>query len=526
LSRRLPLARLALLARLARASRPSALTTACAAGAFVAISTLSATEASASPLIDALGPVGGEGGANGVVSGASASSTYFNPALLLDAGEDLLVGYGAIAEQIGVTLDGRPRGDVPSIVSGRDILGADGVPIANDTVPTEWLRSGCVGGTGAGDCPPPGFGKRPRQAQGSSQKTRTYLALGIVKHVVPDRFSIGMYALLPFSGFTSARSFYVDEREALFSNSLHPELYGDRLTSLSFAFGAAFKILPTLSLGASVSLGFTNSAGASTYVRDSTNYDQLLLNDSIKTQLEVSPTLGVRWLPTPWLRIGGTLHAPERFVVDTTISATLPSGTESSTSRHDVYDYMPWTAVFGAEADVAKHGAWSMKLVASVKYAMWSSYEDRHGQRPASEDPALAWKDTLTVAIGTRQHFGDARAWLDLRYVPSPVPDQVGRTNYVDNTRIGLVAGVDLKTNLVQTRLRPGLAFFVDRLIPRHATKDDSRLVDELPDGAVFGSTHDPVPGAKGLQTNNPGWPGFGSRGWVYGATVTLSMPL
>lgn len=487
---------------------------------------LGARESAASPLIDAMGPVNGEGGASAVVSGASVSSTYFNPALLIDGEEELLIGYAAISEQIGVTLDGRRSGDVPEIVSGRDILGADGVPISNATVPTNWLRVGCAGGTGAGDCPPPGFGQRPRQAQGTSQKTRTYLALGISKHVVPDRFSIGMYALLPFSGFTSARSFYADEREALFSNSLHPELYGDRLTSLSFVFGGAFKILPTLSLGASVSLGFTNSAGASTYVRDSTNYDTLLLNDSIKTEVEVSPTLGVRWIPARWLRVGGALHAPERFVVDTTISGTLPSGTESSSTRHDVYDYMPWTVVIGAEADVAKRGRWSMSLAASAKYAMWSSYVDRHGQSPRDYGADLAWKDTLTVALGTRQHFGDLHAWLDVRYAPSPVPDQVGRSNYVDNDRVGLVAGVELKTSFVHTKFRPGLALFVDRLIERHVTKDDARIVDELPDGAVFGSTHDPVAGAKGLQTNNPGWPGFASRGWVWGGVITLTMPL
>jgi hypothetical protein len=491
-----------------------------------ALVVLAPAAADASPLIDLVGPIGSEGGAQGVVSGGAASSSYFNPALLLDADEELLIGFAGIAEQVGVTLDGRRGGDVPSLVSGRDILGPDGTPIANSTVPSDWLRSGCHGGTGAGDCPPPGFAARPRQAQGSGQKNRAYLALGIVKHLVPDRFTLGMYALIPFSGFTSARSFYPDEREALFSNSLHPELTGDRLTSLSFVFGAAFKILPTLSLGAGLSLGFTNSAGASTYVRDSTNYDTLLLNDSIKTTVEVAPTVGVRWLATKWLRIGAAVHAPEHFIVDTTISATLPSGTESSTSRHDVYDFMPWIVSFGAEGDVAHKGDWSMTAVGSVKYAMWSSYLDRHGASPADYGKEFAWKDTLTVAVGMRHHFGTARAWLDVQYVPSPVPDQVGRSNYVDNDKVGVVAGVDVLKTVGQTKLRPGLNVFVNRLLPRHVTKDDTKIVDELPDGSVYGSTHDPVPGAKGLQTNNPGWPGFASRGWVWGAVMTLSVPL
>jgi hypothetical protein len=56
--------------------------------------------------------------------------------------------------------------------------------------------------------------------------------------------------------------------------------------------------------------------------------------------------------------------------------------------------------------------------------------------------------------------------------------------------------------------------------------KDDSRILDELPDGSIFGSTHEPVPGAQGLQTNNPGWPGFASEGWVWGGGITLGVPL
>jgi len=47
---------------------------------------------------------------------------------------------------------------------------------------------------------------------------------------------------------------------------------------------------------------------------------------------------------------------------------------------------------------------------------------------------------------------------------------------------------------------------------------------DELPDDAQVGG--DPVATAQGLQTNNPGWPGFASRGWVLGGTVSLTVAL
>jgi hypothetical protein len=72
------------------------------------------------------------------------------------------------------------------------------------------------------------------------------------------------------------------------------------------------------------------------------------------------------------------------------------------------------------------------------------------------------------------------------------------------------------------------------RLLPRHQSKlptptradgknlAPERVKDELPDDAELGG--DPLDGAQGLQTNNPGWPGFGSEGWILGATVYVSL--
>ena len=485
-----------------------------------------ARTAHASPVMDTAGSIGDNAGAQGVVSGPGPASTYFNPALLVDADETALVSLAMISEQLGVTLDGRRGGDVPLVVGGRDILGPGLAPIPNDVVPTPWLRDGCPPGTQAGTCPPPGFGARPRQAQGTSGKTRTYLALGFVKHLIQDRFSVGAYAMLPLSSFTTANGFYADEREALFSNSLHPALYGDRLTAISLAVGAAFKLLPELSIGIGFSLLLANAASSSTYVRDTTNYDTLLLDNSVTTHVDVSPMAGVRWTPVRWLRIGGTIHSPESFTIDTTITSALPSGTESGASRHEVYDWMPWRISFGAEGDVIQQGRYTMSITGSVQYALWSAYQDRHGQLPTVYGGDLAWKDTMRGALGVRHKYGPVRGFIDLAYAPSPVPDQIGQSNYVDNDRVGILAGADFDLHLGRTHIRPGFQLMANRLVPRHVAKDDKRIRDELPDGSILGATRDPVPGASGLQTNNPGWPGFGSEGWLLGGAFTLSIPL
>ena len=289
----------------------------------------------ASPISEITGAIGGNAGAQGVVSGPSAASAYFNPALLVEAEVDVLVSFGVVSEQVGVTLDGRRGGEVPLSVGDRQIVNPDLTPIPNTAVPTQWLQNGCSAGTEKGSCPPPGFSARPRQSQGSSGKTRSYLTLGFAKSILKDRLAIGAYAVLPVGSFTTARASYVDEREALFTNSLHPELYGDRLTAISLTGGIGLKLFPALSIGVGLSLGLTNSVASASYVRDSTNYDTLLLNNSIETSVSFAPIGGLRFVPASWLRFGATAHAPEQFVIDTNVTATLPSGTESKSYRSE-----------------------------------------------------------------------------------------------------------------------------------------------------------------------------------------------
>jgi hypothetical protein len=106
------------------------------------------------------------------------------------------------------------------------------------------------------------------------------------------------------------------------------------------------------------------------------------------------------------------------------------------------------------------------------------------------------------------------------------VPEQIGRSNYVDNDRIMLAAGGDIALQIGPARIRPGAQFFVNRLIYRANVKDDAMITDEVPDGSVFSTTGKAVPGSAGLQTNNPGWPGFSSEGWVWGGGITVEVPL
>ncbi|MGE0321010.1 MAG: OmpP1/FadL family transporter [Polyangiaceae bacterium] len=475
-----------------------------------------AEEAHASPLFELVGGTTGAGGFNGRVTGADAPSTYFNPALLGYAKKGFTLGVLVLSDQTEITYDGRTGGTVPLAVGNRNIVDAGGNPIPNDTVPTGWLEEGCTDSI----CTP-AFGPRPRGQGRDVGVTRSYTILGLVSPIVDRRFVLGLHALIPNGEFTTAQAFYNDEREQFFSNSLHPELYSDRLTATSLAFGAGGQITDELAVGLSFTLSLTNTANAGTYVRDPADYDQLLLSTDVKVNTAVSPHFGVVWKPSDRFSLAGTVHSEQKLVIETAFSAALPAGQESDTTRKAVHDFVPWSFGLGSEVGLTD----DTSLVGGVSYTLWSDYIDRHGQVPGDVyGDDYAWKNTFAFTFGARQHIDNVTAFIDLGYTPTPVPEQTGRSNYVDNDRLSATAGANFEFEAFGLRFRPEFQIQGHHLLDRYQKKDDSKLRDEVPDDSVVASTGNPLPGREGLQTNNPGWPGFSSGGWLYGGAASLTL--
>lgn len=474
--------------------------------------------ASASPLFELVGGTLGPGGFNARVTGADAHSTYFNPSLLPHAEQGFGLGFLVVSDQISLTLDGRPSGNVPLRVGERGIVDGAGVPIPDDTVPTDWLENGCDTGT----CAPP-FRPRPRQADGSSGNTNGYVIIGLVSELIEERLVIGLHSIIPAGSFTTANAYHVDERAQFFSNSLHPELYSDRMTPTSLAFGVGSQIIDQLSAGLSFTLNLENIANAGTYVPDSTNYDALELSTDVEVKAGVSPHFGLTFTPTEKIAVSGTVHSPQKLEIVTKFGAALPAGAESDTTRRAVHDYLPWQFALGGDIEITDN----IGVVATAGYALWSQYEDRQGASPDDYSEGgvdLGWSDVPFFSVGGRLSVSDLNAFLDLSFQPSPVPEQVGRSNYVDNDRYGAVTGADYSFTLWDLEFRPGVQAFVHMLPERYHEKRDDLIRDELPDDAVDAQTGDAIPGRDGLQTNNPGWPGFASDGWIYGGAVTMTL--
>jgi hypothetical protein len=163
-----------------------------------------------------------------------------------------------------------------------------------------------------------------------------------------------------------------------------------------------------------------------------------------------------------------------------------------------------------------------LSVGASALYQPWSWLRTGHDEADASF-MGDAWGvrvgivDRLSAAFSLRAGVG---------YAKSPVPEQTGRTNLVDNDRLTGSVGLGYETATEIGAICIDLASRLTRLLPRtHLKRSDAvdPVYDEYPD------TVDPKTGALvgeslGFQTNNPGFPGYSSGGWVGATSVTLAL--
>jgi long-chain fatty acid transport protein len=475
--------------------------------------------AAASPLFELWGAQG-EGGHSARVLPAGAASTYFNPALLPEATADFDLGVAVVADQIGVRLRGRPSAAADVSVQSVDAERPGGGRYERYGLPTEWLQNGKPATP-----PDPSLAPRPRQGKGSGHQVRAYQLVGMVRKLLDDRLAVGLIAMIPYSEFTGAAAFYSDEREQYFSNSLHPELYADRLTATSLAFGLGARLGDMLSVGASCTLALKTVAGTPTYLGDVGRFQEIMVDSDVGVKTSVAPHFGAALALSPATRLAATVHTPQKTEIGTDFSFLLPSGLEQRAQIRFTHAYLPWTVGLGASHTLGGRAAGGVTLAATAMFARWSDYVDRHDERPAAP---YAWKDTFSGVAGLRYRRGDGGLALDVLYQPSPVPDQTGRTSYVDNDRIGAALSGTLAVSAGRVRLLLSLSAQLHRLLPRETVKlppgpaADGRVLDEVADDAVLGG--DPLPGREGLQTNNPGWPGFSSAGYVLGGGLNLGL--
>jgi len=465
--------------------------------------------AHASPLAETSGASMSENPFSARVLPSGPGSAYFNPALLPQGHSSVQLGTLLIVQDLDIELMPRPNDvDVDRAIYDARVPNPDGstsrLPIR--PLPTADLRN----------------------ARGSLDPDHHSLFLvgGVVIEPVPDTLALGVYAVVPTRAFQTQTSAFVDEREQYFENSLDFERYGQNFDTNVISMAAGVRPIHWARVGVGVTMTTQGYADNLVFVPDASDQGDMYLSTNVRVETRFRPHAGIAIEPLENLLLTSTLHLPSYNDVTGSNDLQLwnfeyPDGQDSFVQSYAYRTQTsPLRASIGAAYGITGPTEPGIGVAGSLTYARWSEYLDRHHQAPLD-----AWLDTLSAALGARWHGSTHRVGADVVFEPSPVPDQVGRTNYVDNDRLGGALAYGVTWNVEGMTLETGLQLQLHRLLARSIHKSPRAthpIVDEFP-SSVDGRTGEAIPSSAGLQTNNPGYPGFASDGWIVGGGLSVT---
>jgi hypothetical protein len=359
--------------------------------------------------------------------------------------------------------------------------------------------------------------------------------LGLTINVVPDYLVAGFYAFIPLGTYTEVQSWFSDERDQFFTNSLHATLYEDRMRAPTLAFGVSSNPIDELRIGLAFTLALKATAGAAAYAPEATGFQETIqLATDVGVIAKAAPHFSIVYEPLDELSISFTAHSPSKFEIETAFSAAFAAGggSEDSATRTTVHDYMPWILGLGGEYRLNLPQERHLDFSAGVRFELWSNYIDRQGRTPSG---IYEWSNIFVPSLGMTFRDPSFDLGLSAIYQPSPVPEQTGRTSFVDNDRIGATLTGAYKTRLVTLPLEIGLQVGAHKLLERsHEKIEDpspsrfspsvleTLVRDEVPDNLTSAGVD--ADRYEGLQTNNPGYPGYRSDGALWNASLYLKI--
>ncbi|MBN2725403.1 MAG: hypothetical protein JXR95_15165 [Deltaproteobacteria bacterium] len=438
-------------------------------------------------------------------SGTGHSSVYFNPAAI--AGFRTGISFGISYSLL------RPNISYMSKDSSFDIPGIifESIPASTATdntyirpLPTERLRN-------------------PRGNSSTFSQT-AHFHIGAVASIHENRVAIGFLALLPLSSFQTQSPFFSDEREQFFSNSLHHEMHGDRIENNMFSFAIAGKITEWLTLGAGLTMTTSAKSNTDLYLPDASNQEESYLNSSVKVGTSFVPHFSALFPVSRNFSINATVHfeSLSRTQGESYIQFwNYQEDAEPTVQKFNfVYGFEPLRASTGIKYDFKSDGL-KISTFSNIIFSKWSDYIDRHGEKPLD-----SWNDTVSISTGLKTTFGIHSLGFDLAFVPTPVPLQDGRTNYVDNSRIVFGGGYEYQFSMGGKSLSFTVYGVAHLLLKETVSKNPASsnpVIDEFPDSVnIF--TDEDVAESHGFQTNNPGFPGYTTDGWIFTAGASLKM--
>lgn len=447
---------------------------------------------------------------SGRLTAQGAEAAYYNPSRLVDQKRGATFGTSMLAGALRVDLDDRPAGiDISEEIYDARVPDGQGGrqppehrPLATDELPN-------------------------RRGSSDPSFAHPYISMGAVVPVIENRLAIGFFATLSADEFAGQRPHYVDEREQYFSNSLHFERLGDRLVGSHFAGGAGVRITDEVRVGLGASIAQDAASQNEMFSPDPTRPDRSDVNTSVSVDTRFVPHVGVDVRPGDDWRVAATVHAPYGNRVDGTSEIrfwNFPVGPDEDgvvdQELSYLYDFEPLRIGVGASR---RWGGEQRGVEAGLQlvYERWSGYVDRQGEAPVD-----TWSDIATPTATLAVDRGDTRWDGDLQFSPSPVPEQDGRSNYVDNSRWVASGGYSRTFEVLETDLEVGVHSQVQWLVRQRADKSREAtdpVFDEFPESSRADDPDETIEESLDFRTNNPGYPGYSATGLVVGAGVTVS---
>lgn len=463
-----------------------------------------------------------------IAYGDSLGVLYTNPALLPRFGEQASIGITFWKPNFHIDLAPKPVGsDVPlSLYASR--MGSD-ESLENLALPTIELLN-------------------PR-SDTRVQDPYAYVGFGTAMSLDIKGFRFASLMLIPIDSLNiaSTRMYYPTELEQYFSNQVHFTRFGEWDKVMDGLFGLAYEPIKYISIGAALKVGMRAVADVGIYVPDATVQDYTVVNNSADIKLALKPIIGIQSEPLEYLSIGlvwrhwsyvnmegKTLMSLWQFH-ETNNDYIVPKSANQYFKM--ALDYEPMELAGGVGFRMA-----GFTTQVGITWNIWHFYLDNHGEKPheaahfppspyeddpLSDDGRFKFKDTVSVTwSGQYQYYTSEKFSGELKvgfsYLPSPVPAQIGRTNYADSDTFGATLGSRFDFLIADQKFGVDIGLQAWFMRHREVWKDQSLIPDEFADGITTVIGDLPMPEANGLQTNNPGFPGYSLGGYMILASINL----
>ncbi len=432
-------------------------------------------------------------GARGIATGSAMTAAvndytavYYNPAGLAHAHSGMGAGLMMAYDDVNIRLKPRPSGyDIPDLGPGGPLIGYD----------------------------------RRLRPRGDTQDINNFYGIhfGMVGSLGLPNLRVGFAAMLPVNHLMSQDTRYPNEQEQYFSNRLDFELLGARDQHQVIMAGLAYQLTDWLAVGTAVSFLPQAMTNSQAYLSDPAHQENLQMVVHNDQSARFAQQAGITLTPNaPW-QLGLTWRGENYFRLDINNEIQVKGFQNDSTfptPQHSTFiaNFQPHQIVAGSQ-----YNAGRLHWTLDIARQLWSRYLDSLGN-------LAGFHDTTSVRSGLEyQATGDRTLMAGLRWEPTPVPDQNGRSNYVDNDRIVASVGATHQMKIFGSPVDLGwyaqwhhlLARDTNKVVPKTYVACGpgvKTLCDELPDNTkdAYGQT---IAQAQGLQTGNPGFPGFQSWG-------------